>query len=219
MAPSILLSFSLIRIVRPGVQILAQHHWAAFALLVYALFVVLQTASKIVAYGALLGLYQRVHVDGRSASDVSGATPSSAAPAHAMTENVSQMRLLACCVAAVVYIWQEQREFSFPRFISRSSFLASAFCPLACACSCAARGRIQPPSRRPALHRSAQFGNLRNPACRLRTPCKVGARSRPLTRKRHFLVRFDLMDILDQSDRDYWMGACRSSHVNPKFAA
>ena len=214
MAPNILLSFSLIRIVRPCVQILAQHHWAAFALLVYALFAVLPTASKIVAYGAegwlwaLFGLYQRVYVDGRSASDVSGATPSSAAPAHAMTENVSQMRLLACFVAAVVYIWQEQREFSFPKiyfavFILGVGVLSTGLCLFL-------RGpsRIQPPSRRPALHRSAQFGNLRNPACRLRTPCKVGARSRPLTRKRHFLVRFDLMDILDQSDRDYWMGAC-----------
>jgi hypothetical protein len=144
-APSILLSFSLIRIVRPCVQILAQHHWAAFALLVYALFVVLQTASKIVAYGALFGLYQRVHVDGRSASDVSGATPSSAAPAHAMTENVSQMRLLACFVAAVVYIWQEQREFSFPKihfavFILGVGVLSTGLCLFL-------RGpsRIQPP--------------------------------------------------------------------------
>jgi hypothetical protein len=144
-APNILLSFSLIRIVRPYVQILAQHHWAAFALLVCALFAVLPIASKIADNGAegwlwaLFGLYQRMYVDDRSATDVSGATPSSAPSAHAMTENVSQMRLLACCVAAVVYIWQEQREFSFPRFISRSSFLASAFCPLACVCSCAAR--------------------------------------------------------------------------------
>jgi hypothetical protein len=36
-------------------------------------------------------------------------------------------------------------------------------------------------SRRFALHRSAHFGNLRYPACWLRTPRKVGARSRPLT--------------------------------------
>jgi hypothetical protein len=42
-APNILLSFSLIRIVRPYVQILAQHHWAAFALLVCALYAVLPT--------------------------------------------------------------------------------------------------------------------------------------------------------------------------------
>jgi hypothetical protein len=67
-APSILLSFSLIRIVRPCVQILAQHHWAAFALLVYALFVVLQTASKIVAYGALFGFPASRHATGATST-------------------------------------------------------------------------------------------------------------------------------------------------------
>jgi hypothetical protein len=71
-APNILLSFSLIRIARPYVQIFAQHHWAAFALLVSALFAVLPIASKIVDYGAegwlwaLFSLYQRMYVDGRS---------------------------------------------------------------------------------------------------------------------------------------------------------
>ena len=136
---------------RPCVQILAQHHWAAFALLVCALFAVLPTASKIVAYGAedwlwaLFGLYQRVYVDGRSASDVSGATPSSAAPAHAMTENVSQMRLLACFVAAVVYICQEQREFSFPKiyfavFILGVGVLSTGLCLFLRGPSC-----MQPP--------------------------------------------------------------------------
>jgi hypothetical protein len=150
-APNILLSFSLIRIVRPHVQILAQHHWPAFALLVCALFAVLPIASKIVDYGAegwlwaLFGLYQRMYVDGRSATDVSGATPGSTPSAHAMTENVSQMRLLACFVAAVVYIWQEQREFSFPKihfavFILGVGVLSTGLCLFL-------RGpsRIQPP--------------------------------------------------------------------------
>jgi hypothetical protein len=31
-----------------------------------------------------------------------------------MTENPRLMRLLACIVAAVVYVWQEQKEFNFP---------------------------------------------------------------------------------------------------------
>ena len=35
-----------------------------------------------------------------------------------MTEKVGLMRLLACFVAAVVYIWQEQIEFSFPQIHS-----------------------------------------------------------------------------------------------------
>jgi hypothetical protein len=68
-----------------------------FRLLVSALFAVLTIASKIVDYGtegwlwALFGLYQRMYVDGRSATDVGGATPNSAPSAQAMTENVSQM--------------------------------------------------------------------------------------------------------------------------------
>ena len=74
-APNILLSFALIRIARPYVQMLVQRHgWAAFALLVFALVAVLPLAAKIVDYGAegwlwaLFGLYQRRYVDGRSAA-------------------------------------------------------------------------------------------------------------------------------------------------------
>jgi hypothetical protein len=150
-ARHILLSSSLIRIARPYVLIFAQHQWAAFVLLVSALFAVLPIASKVVDYGAegwlwaLFGLYQRMYVDGRSATDVGGATPNSAPSAQAMTENVSQMRLLACFVAVVVYIWQEQREFSFPQihfaaFILGVGVLSTSLCLFL-------RGpsRIQPP--------------------------------------------------------------------------
>jgi hypothetical protein len=119
-APNILLSLALIRIARPHVQIFMRHHgWAAFALLVSALFAVLPIAARIVDYGAegwlwaLFGLYQRMYVDGRSATDEDGTVQSSAPPAHAMTANAGLMRLLACFVATVVYVWQEQREFSF----------------------------------------------------------------------------------------------------------
>jgi hypothetical protein len=51
-APKILLSSSLIRIARPYVPIFAQNQWAAFVLLVSALFAVLTIASKIVDRGA-----------------------------------------------------------------------------------------------------------------------------------------------------------------------
>ena len=121
-APNILLSLALIRSARPYVQILLQRHgWVAFAFLVSALLAVLPIAEKIADYGAegwlwaLFGLYQRMYVDGRSATDANGAAQGSAPPAHTMTENVGRMRLLACFVAAVVYVWQEQREFSFPQ--------------------------------------------------------------------------------------------------------
>ena len=52
-APNILLSLALIRSARPYVQILLQRHgWAAFALLVSALFAVSSIAGKIVDYGS-----------------------------------------------------------------------------------------------------------------------------------------------------------------------
>jgi peptidoglycan/LPS O-acetylase OafA/YrhL len=151
-APNILLSFALIRTVRPYVQILVQRHgWAAFALLVFALFLVLPIAEKIADYGAegwlwaLFGLYQRMYVDGRSVTDAGGAAQGSAPPTHTMTENVSRMRLLACFVAAVVYVWQEQREYSFPR-IHLAVFILEV-CVLSPSLCLFRRGpsRIQPP--------------------------------------------------------------------------
>lgn len=150
-APNILLSFALIRFARPYVQILARRHgWAAFALLVSVLIAVLPIAAKIVDYGAegwlwvLFGLYQRIYVDGRSATGDSAAQ-SSTSPAHATAENARLIRLLACFVAAVVYVWQEQREYSFPQinfaaFILGVSALSTSLCLFR-------RGpsRIQPP--------------------------------------------------------------------------
>jgi hypothetical protein len=151
-APNILLSLALIRIARPHVQILVQRYgWAAFAALVSALVAVLPIVAKIVDYGAegwlwgLFGLCQRMYVDGRSATDVDGAAPSSAPPAHATTGNTGLMRLLACFVAAIVYVWQEQREYSFPQihlavFILGVGVLSASLCLFR-------RGpsRIQPP--------------------------------------------------------------------------
>lgn len=124
-APNILLSFALIRFVRPYVLILVQRHgWIAFVLLVCALFAMLPAATKIVDYGAegwlwaLFGLCQRRYTDGRAAAAnvVSGAQGSSL-PARATTEieSMAVMRLLACLIAAVGYIWQEQVEFSLPQ--------------------------------------------------------------------------------------------------------
>jgi hypothetical protein len=120
--PNILLSFALIRIARPYVQTLIRHHgWTAFALLVAALAAVLPIAGNIVDYGAegwlwaLFGLYQRMHVDGRSAAAaVDGVARDAARPARSGAMNLGLMRLLACFVATIVYIWQEQLEFSFP---------------------------------------------------------------------------------------------------------
>ncbi len=121
-APNILLSFALVRFARPYVQIIVQRYgWAAFVLVVCALLAVHPLAAMMVDYGAggwlwaLFGLYQRMYVDGRSAADVDGVANSPAPPARAMPESLGLMRLLACLVAAVVYVWQEQSEFSFPQ--------------------------------------------------------------------------------------------------------
>jgi len=117
-APNILLSFALIRIARPYVQtLLLRRGWAAFAVFVGALIAVLPVAAKMVDYGAegwlwaLFGLCQRQYLDGRSAL----ATGAPSQSAHGTTQTAGLMRLLACIIAAVVYVWQEQKEFAFPQ--------------------------------------------------------------------------------------------------------
>ena len=119
---NILLSLALIRLARPHVEVLLQRHgWIAFAILVVILVAVLPIAARIVDYGsagwlwALFGLCQRVYVDSRSATDVGRAAQSSAPHSNAITENASLVRLLACLIAVVVYVWQEQKEYSFPQ--------------------------------------------------------------------------------------------------------
>jgi hypothetical protein len=151
-APNILLSFALIRIARPYVQILMQHYgWAAFALLVSALCAVLPIAAQIVDYGAegwlwaLLGFCQRMYVDGRSATDVDGAAQGSAPAPHAMAKNLGLMRLLACLVAAVVYVWQEQKEFSFSQVHFAAFILGLSVLSLSLCLFQRGPSRIQPP--------------------------------------------------------------------------
>ena len=124
-APNILLSFALIRFVRPYVLLLMKRHgWIAFLLLVCALFAMLPAATKIVDYGAegwlwaLFGLCQRRYIDGRAAAaNVISGAQGSLLPARTTTEIASAavMRILACLIAAVGYIWQEQVEFSLPQ--------------------------------------------------------------------------------------------------------
>jgi hypothetical protein len=151
-APNILLSFALIRMARPYVQISAQRYgWAAFTLLVSTLVAVLPLAVIVVDYGsegwlwALFGFYQRTHVDGKSDIGSAGATQGTTPPPRAMTENVSLMRLLICLVAAVVYVWQEQQEFLFspvhlPVFVLGIGILSIALFHFQ-----RGRSRIQPP--------------------------------------------------------------------------
>jgi peptidoglycan/LPS O-acetylase OafA/YrhL len=155
-APNILLSLALIRFARPYVEILVQHHgWAAFAFLVCVLVAALPIAAKCVDYGAegwlwgLFGLYQRRYVDGGSAAYLSGTPRIESSDPHdeSTIANAGIMRLLACFVAALIYVWQEQKEFSFPAihlavFILGIAVLSAGLCLFR-------RGpsRIQPPER------------------------------------------------------------------------
>jgi hypothetical protein len=150
--PNILLSLALIRIARPYVQILVQHDgWAGFLLLVCGLLAVLPITSKIVDYGsegwlwAVCGLCQRMYVDSRTVVDAHGAAQNSAPLVRAMTENVGLMRLLACVVAAIVYVWQEQREYSFPQFHFAAFILGIGVLSVSLCLFQRGPSRIQPP--------------------------------------------------------------------------
>ncbi|MEK6241630.1 MAG: conjugal transfer protein TraX [Escherichia coli] len=119
-APNILLSLALIRLARPHVKaLLHRYGWVAFVLLVCTLIAVLPLATNVVDYGAegwmwaLFGLCQRMYLDGKSTSKLDGTTQSLDTPTHPITQNIGLMRTLACCVAAVVYVGQEQFGFSF----------------------------------------------------------------------------------------------------------
>jgi hypothetical protein len=151
-APNILLSFVLIRMARPHVQMLVKRHgWAAFALLVFAFVVVLVPSGKIVDYGAegwlwaLFGFCQRRYVDGRSAGTLAEGTQLSPPLARAMAENPALMRLVACFVAAVVYVWQEQKEFSFPQIHFAVLIAVIGILSLALCLFLRGPSRIQPP--------------------------------------------------------------------------
>ena len=83
-------------------------------------------------------------------ADVHGATQSSAPPPHALPKNVGPMRLLACVIAAVVYVWQEEKEFAFSQLQLAAVILGVGFLS---ACLCLFRrgpSRIQPPEGMPA---------------------------------------------------------------------
>lgn len=119
-APNILLSLAFIRFVRPWVQsLLEDHGWVAFALLVSVLVVVLPIAGDAVDYGsegwlwALFGLCQRTYVDGKSSTGGDATAGNSTPPIHAPSRKADVMRMVACFVAAIIYIWQERIEFPF----------------------------------------------------------------------------------------------------------
>jgi hypothetical protein len=119
-APNILLSFAVVRLARPHIERFAERYgWVAFVVLTAGLVAVLPLAAKCFDYGsegwlwALFGLYQRRYVDGKAAASLPDGT---SAPAQSgwTRPNAKLIRLAACAVAAPVFVWQEQKEFSFP---------------------------------------------------------------------------------------------------------
>jgi hypothetical protein len=150
--PNILLNLTLIRFARPYADSLVQHRgWVAFGLLVCALLALLPAAATIIDYGtegwlwALFGLCQRRYVDARAGGQAGGGAQARSAPARTAVQSMPSMRLLACLVAAVVYVWQEQKEFSFPQIhlaviIAGVGVLSLALCWFRRGAS-----RIQPP--------------------------------------------------------------------------
>ena len=190
-APNILLSFALIRLARPYVQMLVQRHgWAAFVLLVSTFLAVLPVAAKIVDYGAegwlwaLFGLYQRQYVDGisarrqrrRNSTPVSihvGCDPDRRPDAASgLLGRCGRLRL-----AGTKGVLVSSNSFSCRYFGPRRSVRQPV--------SIQAWREPHPTSREnsqhSSLHWSVHSGNIRYPACRLRAHCKVGARSRHLT--------------------------------------
>jgi hypothetical protein len=150
--PNILLNLALIRIARPYVQNLAQHNsWAFFGLLISAFSGAVPIAAKIVDYGAegwlwaLFGLYQRMVVDNRSVPDIVDSAPDRAVPTRAMKRNADLMRLLACLVAAAIYVWQEQREYAFTQVHFTAFIIGIGILSLSLCLFLRGPSRIQPP--------------------------------------------------------------------------
>jgi peptidoglycan/LPS O-acetylase OafA/YrhL len=120
-APNIFFSFILIRLVRSYVLTFLKHQgWFAFIFIAVVLIAVLPFAAKVIDYGtegwlwAFFGLCQRLVVDSRSITEADGIPSSQATPVRGLVKSAGRVRLVACLVAAVVYIWQEQKEYAFP---------------------------------------------------------------------------------------------------------
>lgn len=125
-APNILLSFALIRMARPYVQSYMQKHaWLTFLILIAVLVALLPISAEFVDYGAegwlwaLFGLSHSMYVDNKLVTDSNSKSDRLTASPYAMPQKFGLINLLACIVAAGVYIWQEQIEYSF----SQSQFV------------------------------------------------------------------------------------------------
>ena len=74
-----------------------------------------------------------------------GGSQGSAPPGHARDENAGSMRMLACFVATVVYVWQEQKEFSFSQIQLAAIIVGISVLSLTLCLFQRGPSRIQPP--------------------------------------------------------------------------
>jgi hypothetical protein len=109
-----------LRLVRPyALALLQTSGWAAFVVMELLLFALAPVAGSWADYGtegwlwALFGLCQRQYVD--AATEESGDEGQAFLAPPTSSEKTALMRLVACLIAGVAYVWQEQQEFAFPR--------------------------------------------------------------------------------------------------------
>jgi hypothetical protein len=152
-APNILLSYVLIRIARPHAETFVKNRgWLGFAVVVSILLALLPVAQKVVDYGAegwlwaLFGLCQRLYLDGISAG-ATGEIRGSAAPTLIATDTAGRMRLMACLAAVVVYVWQEQKEYSFPAVPLTIVIVGLGVLSISMCLFVRAKSRFQPPEK------------------------------------------------------------------------
>ena len=196
MAPNILLSLALIRIARPYVKMLLAN--SRLGCLHPAR---LDTSCGAAGNGEDCRLRRgrdgcgrcsayasAMYVDGISAVGSVGETQRSSASALAATETAGLMRLLACLVAAVVFVWQEQEEFSFPAIHLAVFILGLGVLSISLCLFKRGESRIQPPEPIAGTLRFVGRHTLEIYAIQLAGSellVKLGARSLPDPRLAH----------------------------------
>jgi non-ribosomal peptide synthetase-like protein len=152
-APNILLSFVFIRFAYRYLEKPVQRYpWVTVALLVSILIALLPIAAQLVDYGAegwlwaLFGLLHRQYVDYRTTAEVDGVDHGLSLP-QIKKQYVGLLRLLTCAVAAGVYVWQEQLEFSFPQTELNIFILGVFVMCVSLSLFLRGRSRFQPPEK------------------------------------------------------------------------
>lgn len=119
-APNILLSFALVRFARPAIKRLVESGWSGLVAIIALLVLALPLASTVVEYGAegwlwaLFGLCQRVWLDQASLDQARQNLPRAQAGGPDLPHRFAgHMRTATAVVAAIIYVWQEQKDLAF----------------------------------------------------------------------------------------------------------